>query len=113
MRKFLLFNLTKDYDDEPKAKSIIFYLQICRWVAMLSHFWSRKVDVINRGFSGYNSRWGLSVIEEVVIKYDPQLVIIFFGANDAVVPEGNTFVPLSEFSDNINKMVSIIQQVRL
>lgn len=26
------------------------------WVAMLSDWWSRKVDVFNRGFSGYNSR---------------------------------------------------------
>lgn len=69
------------------------------------------MDIINRGFSGYNSRWGLSIIDEVVIKCNPQLVAIFFGANDAVVEEGVTFVPLSEFSDNIEKMVLIIRQV--
>ena len=112
MRKNLSINLNYDYDVEQKAKSIIFKFQICRWVAMLSHFWSRKVDVINRGFSGYNSRWGLSIIDDVVIKCDPHLVVIFFGANDAVVPEGNTFVPLSEFAANINEMITIVQQVR-
>jgi hypothetical protein len=29
---------------------------ICSWVAGLSDVYSRKLDVINRGFSGYNSR---------------------------------------------------------
>lgn len=65
----------------------------------------------NRGFSGYNSRWGLSIIKEVVIDQQPQLVVIFFGANDAVVDAGSTFVPLLEYSSNIESMVVAIRQV--
>jgi lysophospholipase L1-like esterase len=31
------------------------------WVASLSNYWTRKVDVINRGFSGYNSKMGMYI----------------------------------------------------
>jgi lysophospholipase L1-like esterase len=37
------------------------------WVACLSNYWTRKVDVINRGFSGYNSRWGMHVIIRIIV----------------------------------------------
>lgn len=82
-----------------------------RWVGSLSHFWSRRVDVTNRGFSGYNSRWGLSIIDEVVISLRPDMVLIFFGANDAVVPGGSTYVSLSEYEGNIEKMITLIGKV--
>jgi hypothetical protein len=29
------------------------------WLSLLSEYYARKVDVINRGFSGYNSKYGL------------------------------------------------------
>lgn len=84
-----------------------------RWVASLSHLWSRKVDVLNRGFSGYNSRWGLAIIDDVVISLRPNVIIIFFGANDAVVAEGSTYVPLEEYKLNIERMVLRIRKVTL
>ena len=77
----------------------------------MSHLWSRKVDVLNRGFSGYNSRWGLAIIDEVVISLRPDVIVIFFGANDAVVAEGETHVPLQEYKFNIEKMVLKIRKV--
>jgi lysophospholipase L1-like esterase len=77
----------------------------------LSHFWSRRVDIVNRGFSGYNSRWGLSIIEEVVISLRPDMVLIFFGANDAVVAGGSTYVSLNEYEENIEKMITVIGKV--
>lgn len=67
--------------------------------------------MLNRGFSGCNSRWGLSMMKEVVIPHHPHLVVIFFGANDAVVAEGGSFVPLHEYKENIEKMVALIQTV--
>jgi lysophospholipase L1-like esterase len=82
------------------------------WVASMGHFWARKVDIINRGFSGYNSRWGLSIVD-AVLAHNPQLVVIFFGANDAVVKEGETFVPLEEFTSNIEKIVLTLMKVNL
>jgi lysophospholipase L1-like esterase len=35
------------------------------WGAVVAHHFARKVDVINRGFGGYNSRWALPVLEQV------------------------------------------------
>ncbi|PVV02528.1 hypothetical protein BB560_003015 [Smittium megazygosporum] len=31
------------------------------WVAMLANKYSRRIDVINRGFAGFNSRWAKSI----------------------------------------------------
>ena len=67
--------------------------------------------MLNRGFSGFNSRWGLSMIKDVVISHRPHLVIIFFGANDAVIEEGGSFVPLDEYKKNLETMVTTIQTV--
>lgn len=39
--------------------------------------------MINRGFSGYNTKWGLLVIDAIIAE-DPDILLIFFGANDAV-----------------------------
>lgn len=66
---------------------------------------------MNRGFSGYNSRWGLSIMDEVVISLRPDIVLIFFGANDAVIAGGSTFVSLNEYEENIEKMISVIAKV--
>jgi lysophospholipase L1-like esterase len=30
------------------------------WVSSMANWWTRRVDVLNRGFSGYNSAWGRS-----------------------------------------------------
>lgn len=35
------------------------------WGARLSHHYMRKADVLNRGFSGYNSAWGALAVPKV------------------------------------------------
>jgi lysophospholipase L1-like esterase len=45
-----------------------------------------QADIINRGFGGYNTRWALHMVEEIIASHKPQevkLVTVFFGANDA------------------------------
>jgi isoamyl acetate esterase len=83
-----------------------------RWAAALGHYWSRKVDVINRGFSGYNSRWGLTILDDAVLTLQPQLVMIFFGANDASVDQSPNHIDLEEYELNMEHMVETIQEVR-
>ena len=34
------------------------------WVSLFVDWWVRRVDVINRGFSGYNSKWALAIVGE-------------------------------------------------
>lgn len=79
------------------------------WTTLMSDWYSRKADFINRGFSGYNSKWGLEIFEEVVLNNEPDLVLIFFGANDAVVPEVAQHVPLKDYIQIISAMIRTIK----
>jgi lysophospholipase L1-like esterase len=51
----------------------------------------RKADVLNRGFSGYNTEWLAAMLPSVFPPmpsppgFAPVLVTIWFGANDAVL----------------------------
>lgn len=61
------------------------------WLALLAHWWERRFDVVNRGFSGYNTRWLLPLAKKLFVKdaaaaAPPELVMIFLGANDCVLP---------------------------
>ena len=51
--------------------------------------WPEQVDVIARGYSGYNTRWAAHILQSVFVKEQapPDLVTIFFGANDAALPD--------------------------
>ena len=51
-----------------------------------------KVDILNRGFSGYNSRMLLEVLPDLLSKEDwgkAKAVVILIGSNDASLPETN------------------------
>jgi hypothetical protein len=37
-------------------------LRMAGWLAQLQHLYARRADVIGRGFSGYNSRWALTMV---------------------------------------------------
>jgi lysophospholipase L1-like esterase len=75
------------------------------WVAALTAYWIRRIDVVNRGFGGYTSRWGLKIFDKVVMEYPPDILFVFFGANDATVPEHSQHVPLEEYKENLRIMV--------
>ena len=75
------------------------------YVFSLSAFWVRRIEVLNRGFGGYNSRWGLKILNGAVVAARPDIVIIFFGANDAVDPQVPQSVPLEEYTSNLREMI--------
>ena len=77
----------------------------------MTEWWKRKVDILNRGYSGYNSRWGLSIMEANVLSINPDLVAIFFGANDAIDTTVPQHVPLQEYIYNIEYMIQQVQKV--
>ncbi|KAF8260440.1 SGNH hydrolase-type esterase domain-containing protein [Lactarius quietus] len=71
----------------------------------------RKLDVLNRGYSGYNTDWALPII--VKREFSPhaacvRLLTIWFGANDACLPDFPQHVPISRFSENLATMVRAI-----
>ncbi|KAI0373324.1 SGNH hydrolase [Pilatotrama ljubarskyi] len=72
----------------------------------------RKMDVINRGFSGYNTDWIQPVFEQCfATQHDQQhaqkvrLLTIWFGANDAALPHSPQHVPLERYKTNLAKLI--------
>jgi len=75
----------------------------------LAHWYTRFIDIIIRGHSGYNSRWTLLGIKEIIGLYKPTIVCIFLGNNDSSI--GGQFVPLEEFKLNIQGIIEYIQTI--
>ncbi|KAI3892163.1 hypothetical protein MKX03_037710 [Papaver bracteatum] len=83
------------------------------WGASVAHHFSRSLDVILRGYSGYNTRWVLKVIEKVCNGESPIAMTVFFGANDASLPDRTSafqHVPLHEYKQNLQSIVSFIKK---
>ena len=67
------------------------------WSSLLADAYVRRVDVINRGYSGYNSRWALQLLDRVfpsppagasaTAAPPARLATVWFGANDAALPD--------------------------
>ncbi|KZV96498.1 SGNH hydrolase [Exidia glandulosa HHB12029] len=83
---------------------------------LLADAYRRKLDVLNRGFGGYNTEWALPIFEQVIPKKDEQahlpttrLVVIWFGANDAALPGSPQHVPLERYKANLATMVSMLR----
>lgn len=73
-----------------------------------------KADVVLRGYSGYNTRWALKVIHKVFPAGGdaPLAVAVFFGANDASLPDrhsGFQHVPLDEYKHNLLAIVAFFK----
>ncbi|EFB27457.1 hypothetical protein PANDA_012400, partial [Ailuropoda melanoleuca] len=75
----------------------------------------RKCDVLNRGFSGYNTRWAKIILPRLISKGNspdsPVAVTIFFGANDSALKDENPkqHVPLAEYAENLSSMVRYLR----
>ncbi|MEJ1287326.1 cleavage and polyadenylation specificity factor 3 [Cricetulus griseus] len=87
------------------------------WGALLADRLVRKCDVLNRGFSGYNTRWAKIILPRLISKgsgmENPVAVTVFFGANDATLKDENPkqHVPLDEYSANLRAMVQYLRSV--
>jgi lysophospholipase L1-like esterase len=60
------------------------------WATIVADAYQRRVDVITRGYSGYNTRWARQIMDDVFpssCNTSILLTTIFFGANDAALPE--------------------------
>lgn len=85
------------------------------WVGALQEAYRRRADVLNRGYSGYSSRFGLSMLPYL---FGPQrrylFTTVFFGANDAADPSSKPaqHVPLPEYASNMEAIVEAARKVR-
>ncbi|KAN0130394.1 isoamyl-acetate hydrolyzing esterase [Lactarius tabidus] len=85
--------------------------------ARVADLYVRRLDVLNRGLSGYNTDWALPVLKQIIVKreFSPhaarvRLLTIWFGANDACLPEFRQHVPISRFSENLSTMIRAIRE---
>lgn len=85
---------------------------ISGWVSRLADWWTRRVDLLNRGFSGYNSEYGVIAFKSVVVVEKPDLIFIFFGANDAVDSSNDRHISLPKFEQNLRSIIAECKQVQ-
>ncbi|KAK6123495.1 hypothetical protein DH2020_042759 [Rehmannia glutinosa] len=87
------------------------------WGAAVADIYSRKVDVVLRGYGGYNTRWALFLLHHIfplVSATPPVAVTIFFGANDAALLGGTgkkQHVPVNEYKENLRRIVQHIKNL--
>lgn len=89
--------------------------QGCSYVlhASLSDWYQRRLDILNRGFSGYTAPAGYDNLVQFFPVIPPypgnpriQLMTVFFGANDACLPGVPQHVPIEEYKENLKKIVN-------
>ncbi|KAG6035197.1 hypothetical protein E4U41_006222 [Claviceps citrina] len=80
--------------------------------ATLQSRFIRRLDIVNRGFSGWNTANAIKYLTEIFPQptaSGPKLkyLVILFGANDAVLPLPTTsqHVPLEQYKQNLTKII--------
>jgi lysophospholipase L1-like esterase len=86
------------------------------WAARLADRYSRRADVVNRGYSGYNTAFALHLLPHVFPAggAPPALVTIFLGANDAALPARmakRQHIPLDAYSANLRSIAAHVAHV--
>ncbi|KAK0654143.1 Isoamyl acetate-hydrolyzing esterase 1-like protein [Lasiodiplodia hormozganensis] len=76
------------------------------FAAPLQQLYARRLDVINRGFNGYNTTKALQVLPRLMPspgEAKVRLMTVFLGANDACVKGGSSkqHVPLETYMQNL------------
>ncbi|KAH9837603.1 SGNH hydrolase-type esterase domain-containing protein [Rhodofomes roseus] len=81
----------------------------------LAYVYNRKLDVINRGMSGYNTEWIIPVLEQCFAKKNERtnlpnirLLTIWLGANDAAQLPTRQHVPLDKYRANLRTLVRTV-----
>jgi lysophospholipase L1-like esterase len=88
-----------------------FHPDLGGWVGLLAGAYERKMDIVCRGFSGYNTRWALHILEKAFSDLVPDVVTVFFGANDAALEDlSQQHVSLEEYKANLKKIVASLRQ---
>jgi lysophospholipase L1-like esterase len=87
------------------------------WIALLQSRYNRSVDIDCRGLGGYNTKWVVQHVLQVVgpeldTWLSPSLVTVWFGANDAALPDGDAkvqHVPLDDYRANLQTIVAMFK----
>lgn len=81
------------------------------FASSLSEWYMRRLDVLNRGFSGYTGRMGYDNLQQFFPAGYPsattpriQLMTVFFGANDACLPGNPQHVPIEHYKQSLRNI---------
>ncbi|KAL2098797.1 hypothetical protein ACEWY4_005277 [Coilia grayii] len=92
-----------------------FSFQTNGWGAEIADKLARKCDVVNRGLSGYNSRWAKILLPRLIPSTVSHIaaITVFFGANDCALEDKNPqqHVPLQEYSENLKEIAQYLASV--
>ena len=81
------------------------------WGAKIADHFQRRVDVLNRGYSGYNTAWIKCVLPQILSSAGPvDAVTVLLGANDAALRELNPeqHVPLEAYESNLRGICELL-----
>jgi lysophospholipase L1-like esterase len=67
------------------------------------------VRVVNAGINGNTSRQGLARLQRDALSLNPDVVVLFFGANDSRLDAPKTQVAIEEFTTNLSTIVERCQ----
>jgi isoamyl acetate esterase len=84
------------------------------WGSLLSRAYQRGADVLNRGFSGYNTRFAMDLVPKIFGAGETRpkylFVTVFLGANDAAIAGERQHVPVEEYGENMAKIIKGIRE---
>lgn len=82
------------------------------WASSIADLLQRKCDVINRGFSGYNTTNIRAILPDIFNEFKPELicgVVIMLGSNDSTKPENvKQHVPLDTYKQNLAYIIDYL-----
>lgn len=83
--------------------------------AALQNIYTRRLDIVQRGYAGFNSDHAVEMIPEIIRIENSgeggkiRIATVFFGTNDAV-KEGSQHVPLERYLANMKSIVQLLQK---
>lgn len=84
------------------------------WASLLASSYTRRADVLNRGFSGYNTNHAVDLLPRVFGTFEttgsPLFCTVFFGANDAALPGEPQHVPIKQYRNNLGTIIDSIRE---
>jgi lysophospholipase L1-like esterase len=91
------------------------------WVSLMSSTYQRRADVLNRGYSGYNTKHAIELIPQLFSHPSttttsissttslPLFCTVWFGANDASILGERQHIPLQEYENNLTTIITSIR----
>lgn len=74
------------------------------FVENLKRHFNTSIEFTNTSVGGQDSKWGRRTIQENVVKYNPDLVVIAFGMND-----GTGKMDPQKFKENVSEMIKAVR----